>query len=701
MERWVRGERRAATNTLGYVLLLGLVIASTSLLFVVGGDAIQQVQSQSRTETGEILVQEVDAKLGSVASATGDAASAVELGDKRPDQVTVRQSGTLELRVNGGACTETFPLSSVVYSDDTDETVAYQAGGIWRQAPDGGSVMVAPPDVTFQNRSLNVRLVDVDGEVNDDRFRTVKNQTASRLRTEAARAALLAGECARPSTVTLRVTSAYHEAWARYLESEVGTTVSTVGPETVELTLTQSDLPEAVDDSRNEVVNLSDASLVEPDPVAGQLPGDEFSIDKAVDNSYFVSARTLPSGAAVSDIETFDGGEILRRPVDVVVVMDESGSMGGSKIADARDAAKRFVGLTNASRDRVAFVGYTTDSRYVLVDGERYFGSDHDALNATIDGYSAGGGTEINLGLNASLDVQDVKSNASRDRHVILLSDGNNSGDSPRAVLDARTLAGAEDAAKQDIVVHTIAFGSSPDEQLMKDVANATGGTYSRAETGSDLESVFESIFKSITESEQIVNYPVSTRLSIDGTTFYPSAAGDTSSVASASGYPNVNDPSFSGNFTYATDTGDGLLMEMAAVRLACSDWELTGIEQTNGTTGETFNEVRCAEATGVAETLPASNVTVYLDGADVSSLKTVENAWWQPDLYNDTLGPYRAGDELDLESNEAIVVYDYGEPAAGEGSNRLVMRYEFGLPESTQTASVLDVSVTEVTIDD
>jgi Mg-chelatase subunit ChlD len=708
--------RRAATNTLGYVLLLGFVVTSGAVLFVVGGDLVERVETQSRGETGELLVQEVDAKLGSVASAPGDAASSVEIGDKRPSQVTVVDDGELEIRVNGGACSRTFDLGGITVASETGETVGYQAGGVWRLAPDGGSVMVAPPDLTFQNRSLNVRLVNFTGAVNDDRFRTVRNESASVETTTSARETLLNGSCARPRNVTVQVTSAYHEAWAAYLRGEMETAVTTSGS-TVSFTLNRGDLPRVVDDSRNRVVNLSNASWIEPVPVDGRIPGDpsdprgQLTIDKAAGNRYFVSGRIVSGGAGVSDIETFEEGAILRRPVDVVVVMDESGSMSGSKNQNAEDAAQEFVGLLDAERDRVAFVGYDTEPRYVLVGDRRYFGPRLDVfgsdlegakqeLNDTIDRYEANGGTAINRGLNASITLHDVKSNASRDRHVILLSDGNNSASTARAVLDARTLGGAQEAADQDITVHTIAFGDSPDEQLMKDVANETGGTYSEAETGAELEAIFESIFASIVESEQIVNYPISAELTVDGTTFYPTAPGNTTGVASVAPYTNLNDPSFTGAFTYATETGDGALMTVSTVRLSCADWELTPVERRNTTTNETYNEVRCTNATAVNTTIPPSNVTILLDGADVSGYQTSPGAWWQPDFYDGTLGPFRDGDELDLESNEALVVYEFADPQAASGSNRLVMRYEFGLPESAQAASVVDVTVTEVEIE-
>lgn len=711
---------RAAAESIGALLVLAFVIGTASLLFVAGSEVVEQTRSQSEIEGGEVLVQEVDARIGSVASADGEAATVVDLANQGSGDVSVRHGGHVDLSVNGGTCEAEVAMPAVTVrngGENGDSVVAYQAGGVWRQAGDGSTAMVAPPDLTFGNGSLSLTVTNLTGRIGSDRFRVSKNVTASRERTAAIRDVLSVGDCRRPNSVTVSVTSDYSGAWADYLRSEVNTTVTRTGDRTVAFTLDSSRLPRSVDDGRNRVVDLTDPGLVSPAPSNGRFPGDDFAVDKSVGNDYLVSAAPVENGTVVSGVQEFDRGTVLRRPVDVAVVMDESGSMnsaaagGGSKIENAQDAAKRFVGLTNASRDRVALVGYTTEARYELVEDQYYFSSDHDALNDSIDDYDASGGTTVNRGLNASLAVHDVKSNASRDRHVILLSDGQNSPGSVcgeedfddtgkcQQAFDERTLSGAEAAAAQGVVVHTIAFGTNADEDLLKDIAEETNGTYSKATTGAELTQVFRGIFQSITESEQLVQRPVSTELAVGGTTFKPEAAGSDADLAVHDGYVNLNDPSFDGSVSYAVDTTDGAVMELSAVELTCAEYELTPFQHTNDSTGETFNEVRCANATGVDRTLPSENVTVYIDGADVSGLRDRDRAWWQPDLYNDTLGPYRDGTTLDLESNEAIVLYEY-DRADSRGDDRLVMRYEVGLPESTRTAFVLDVSVTEARID-
>jgi Mg-chelatase subunit ChlD len=707
------GESRGVSEVTGLVLLLGFVVVTASLTLVVGDQVVTDAEEQSRAESSEILVKQFDARFGSVVSAAGNGTTTLALGDRSPSEVTVHHEGELEVAVDGGACIANTSLPSIRLAQDGGGEVAYQAGGVWRRDSDGNSVMVAPPDVTTQGGTVSVSVVNVSGRITDDRFHLRKNATASRLRTRELRRTLYAAGCRRPNNVTVSITSDYYRAWGAYLRSETGTGVSVFpGNRTVRFTLDSSDLPAAVDDSRNDVVDLQDPAIVEPDPVNHRFDDVNFSIDKSVGNTYFVSARPVANGKLVGDIEEFDGGVVFRPPVDVVIVMDESGSMD-SKIdpGDAKDknelaidAAQSFVGMTNESRDRVALVGYTQSARDLLMGG-RYFRSDKSTLNTTIEDYDDDGGTYTHLGLNRSLAIQDIESNASRNRHVILLTDGKNDdpdGGTSRNEADRGSIAGARTAARQDVVIHTIAFGNDANETLLKEVANTSGGTYSKATTGSELQNVFSGIFENITETEQIVRRPISTNMTINGTTYVPQTTGNDSDIAGHDGQPNINDPGIRAEFSFAVNTSDAVPMNVSAVSLSCSDWELTAVEHTNGSTGKTYNEVRCTNVTGVDRVIPHDNVTAYLAGADMTGFENADEGWWQPDILNETLDPYvNATGHLDIESNQAIVVYDFPDSASAYGETRLVMLYEFGLPDSATTATVVDVDVTEVEFDD
>ncbi len=70
---------------------------------------------------------------------------------------------------------------------------------------------------------------------------------------------------------------------------------------------------------------------------------------------------------------------------------------------------------------------------------------------------------------------------------MIVMTDGiHNLG--PEPVLSARN------AAKKDILIHTITFSSDADIKRMEDVAAATGGRHFHAPTAADLARIFKEI---------------------------------------------------------------------------------------------------------------------------------------------------------------------------------------------------------------
>jgi Mg-chelatase subunit ChlD len=695
-------------------LLVGLVSSVAVGLLLFGTAALGGLQDQARAETGEVAVQELDSRIGSLAASRGDAETVVDLGGKSPDEVSLSNSGSMTIATNGGQCSATLPLSTVRYQSDGGDTVAYQAGGVWRQSGDQ-SVVVSPPSVTYQNDTLSASLVNLTGTIGDDRFRLQKDGNASENATSDVRSTLFAGDCRRPSDVSLSVTSDFYRAWEGYLDDETPATPTVDdATQTVEIVLDQSDLPERIDDDRNDVVNLSDPDLVDPDPVGNTIPGNGLSIDKSAGNEYFVSAEPIggDNGTVVSDIRRIDGGEIYRPPIDVVFVLDESGSMdddpngdGTDKAQVAKQAARSFVGQLNAS-DRAGVVAFTTESKLYPTDNGEYLTNDFgpNGVNSSIDNVGKSGGTGIGWGIARGQVLLETKSNRSRERVMIVLSDGKNNVDPEYNDVEGiddndGPIDAAEDASQSDITIHTVGFGN-PDNDTLEAAAETTGGTYTF--TNEDgLEDVFDKLFAQITETRQIVREPVALNTSVDGASFEPQIPGNTSGLASGSLGPNVNDPTAPAEFSYAVSTGDGSILNVSAVEYGCESWELTSITQTNYSApdNETYNEVRCAELdTSNRTEIAPTNVSVFLDGADMSSYATGDEAFWQPTLL-ETLAPYLdATDHLELASNEAVVIYDF--PDGQNGEDYIALRYEFGLPDSTRADTIVDVDLTEASIE-
>ncbi len=199
------------------------------------------------------------------------------------------------------------------------------------------------------------------------------------------------------------------------------------------------------------------------------------------------------------------------RGIDIVIAIDVSASMLAKDLLPNRLEALKVVAsefIKSRPNDRIGIVEYageaytktpiTSDKAIVLraLNDIRY--------NTIIEG-----GTAIGSGLATA--VNRIKDSKAKSKVIILLTDGvNNSG-----FIDPKTA--SELAVAYDIKVYTIGIGTngmalSPvqilpngnfryerqlveiDEELMKDIAKATGGKYFRADNNKKLEAIYDEI---------------------------------------------------------------------------------------------------------------------------------------------------------------------------------------------------------------
>ncbi|WP_424001018.1 VWA domain-containing protein [Haloarcula salina] len=182
------------------------------------------------------------------------------------------------------------------------------------------------------------------------------------------------------------------------------------------------------------------------------------------------------------------GGNTTVRPLDVVLLMDTSGSMNGNDPNGiAKDAGKEFT-ASLLDTDRAAVAVFANEAEI-----KQNYTTDHDQVNQTIEGinYHGGrGGTAINTSLGDAIDYKLAHSNPSHRRAIVLLSDGKNA---PGAGSDAKTIAQAERAAQEDITVYAVGFGGA-DKPLLREVANTTGGQAYFASDANELPEVFSRV---------------------------------------------------------------------------------------------------------------------------------------------------------------------------------------------------------------
>jgi Mg-chelatase subunit ChlD len=698
-------DSRAVSEVLGTVLLVGMVAVGMIIVALAGANALGALTAEGDQEVTQQSIHGVDSRLTSLAQGeTNNTRIRAQQGTVQRVEV-VNASGTgsgrIQIDINDGVCSATVPLTSIRYHE-RGQTTAYEGGGVFRRS-DGsdGSSVVSPPDFTVQDGTVDITAVNLTGRLSDDRAVVRKRAAFSRQQTETIESQLFTGAsgCRRPTNLTVSVTSDYYRAWATHLEQEsTGTVQAHAGNRTTVLRLESADLPESVDDDVNKVVDLSDPSVA-------TVTDDTMTVNKSASNEYRAFAKPLAEGVQVSRIEKFQTDIAYREPVDIVFVIDESGSMNtDSKIDDARTEAKTFTGRLNESFDRVGLVGFNTEGRIYPTNG-RYLTNDFDAFNDTVDDdINANGGTSAGDGIERANIVLDFAGETDRKKSIILLADGAENDGGPDYL---HPYDQADIAAQSNVNIYTIGYNQDPseyNETLLREVANRTGGTFHRASNADELEEAFEDIFATISQTEAIVNEPVTLSADIGVKTFDPSLGADTDYVSTVGSSPNVNDPT-APTFTFSMSAGDGDVTNITATRYGCDEYEATGIVQSNETEGDRI-EIRCVDINeSAATTVPPSNKSIYLDGDSVAPILNGGTAWWEGDLRNDTFRANKpdslvdTSDRLTIQSNQALVVFEFG--SNGDGTKRLIMLYEIGLSDETVAAEVVDVSVVTADVED
>lgn len=185
--------------------------------------------------------------------------------------------------------------------------------------------------------------------------------------------------------------------------------------------------------------------------------------------------------------------------VDVVLVLDRSGSMGYSGYMEpAKDAAKQFVDLMH-DNDQIGVVSFREYATVnygltIIVPG----GSVKDDTKSAINGIYSYGRTSIGDGMQHAQGELTSKGQATHPWAIVLLSDGYEN--EPPYVADV-----LPDIKTTKMVVHTIALGPNSDEALLVDTAAQTGGTYNMAPTVQQLQGVYNTIAGAVSNQQTLI----------------------------------------------------------------------------------------------------------------------------------------------------------------------------------------------------
>lgn len=201
----------------------------------------------------------------------------------------------------------------------------------------------------------------------------------------------------------------------------------------------------------------------------------------------------------------------------LIIVMDRSGSMAGSKMEYAKEAAARSVEMLRDD-DHLGFIAFD-DRPWQIIETEPL--TDREGAVEKILSVGVGGGTEIYSSLAQAYEqLQPLKLQR---KHIILLTDGQSSTSN-----DYQTL--IEDGKENNITVSTVAVGQDADRALLESLAEMGGGTFYEVQDESTIPAIMS------TETAII------SRTYIEDNPFYPTIYGDpTWSSLFAEGVPQMN----------------------------------------------------------------------------------------------------------------------------------------------------------------
>jgi uncharacterized protein YegL/Flp pilus assembly protein TadG len=251
-------------------------------------------------------------------------------------------------------------------------------------------------------------------------------------------------------------------------------------------------------------MNLSDSRLVSDksgwdiDPKTGKvsrkLAGDFNTFFHAGSRSTLSVA--VEAAATPSLMKASLPPELLNPPKpvlgDIILVLDNSGSMAGSAISDLREAANEFIDEafsaqnTIAGIHRVGIVGFS-DKITLNQDLTDDYGSAKGAASKL----KADGGTSP-VGLKEASNMLDKSPNDGRQRLVLLMTDGafNDGGGQERAISECNKLKG-------NAIIQTVFFQTDEsDSSDMSAIRACSSGEFSFATSKDELSSAFKKALK-------------------------------------------------------------------------------------------------------------------------------------------------------------------------------------------------------------
>lgn len=206
--------------------------------------------------------------------------------------------------------------------------------------------------------------------------------------------------------------------------------------------------------------------------------------------------------------------------VDLVVVLDRSGSMGGAKIRHAKQSVMKLLSELSA-KDRFALVTYS-DTVTVHTNLIRISDDNRHAVSSMVQGIRTGGATNLAEGLTKGIDLILSSRLKTRQGKILLISDGL----ANRGITDTQSIGNlASVASEKAFSISTVGVGTQFNEQLMTAVADRGTGRYYYLSDPGAFAAVFQKEFqntKTVAANALAVHIPLTGGMALIDASGYP-----------------------------------------------------------------------------------------------------------------------------------------------------------------------------------
>ncbi|KAL7114866.1 hypothetical protein ACP275_04G148800 [Erythranthe tilingii] len=248
------------------------------------------------------------------------------------------------------------------------------------------------------------------------------------------------------------------------------------------------------DESLDRKIDSTNTTFSVKTPSDNLNHGRKVNIKTYTEVSTVVKSRKLDSFTVLLHLKApASHSQTSRAPVDLVTVLDISGSMAGTKLALLK-RAMGFVIQNLGPNDRLAVIAFSSTARRLFPLRRMSETGRQQALQA-VNSLVANGGTNIAEGLRKGAKVMEDRREKNPVSSIILLSDGQDTytitQNRPNYEMLLPLSVRPNESSTFKIPVHAFGFGGDHDASSMHSISEASGGTFSFIETEGIIQDAF------------------------------------------------------------------------------------------------------------------------------------------------------------------------------------------------------------------